>query len=68
MAPSESLWTQFFGAFEVWVEPVCGEVKGKMNHISFQNFYYEAAVDPSEHTDGVCPGDKLNPGHGSDLL
>lgn len=36
-----------------------------MNHISFQNFHYEAAVESSEHTGDACPCDKLKPDHGS---
>jgi hypothetical protein len=28
---------------------------GKTNHISFQNFHYEAAVGPSEQTGKACP-------------
>jgi hypothetical protein len=35
-----------------------GEGVGKTNHISFQNFHYEAAVDPSEHTGKACPCDR----------
>lgn len=34
-----------------------------MNHISFQNFHYQAAVDPSEHTGDACPCDTLKPVH-----
>ena len=39
-------------------KPVRGEVEGKTNHVSFQNFRYEAAVDPSEHNDDACSSDK----------
>lgn len=38
--------------------PRAGEGVGKTNHISFQNFHYEAAVDPSEHTGNACPCDR----------
>lgn len=38
--------------------PGAGEGVGKTNHISFQNFHYEAAVDPSEHTGKACPCDR----------
>lgn len=47
----------FLRIYGARIEPVHEKVKGKTNHISFQNFHYEAAVDPSEH-DNACPCDK----------
>jgi hypothetical protein len=38
--------------------PGAGEGVGKTNHISFQNFHYEAAVGPSEQTGKACPCDR----------
>lgn len=39
--------------------PGPGEGVGKTNHISFQNFHYEADVDPSEHTGRACSCDRV---------
>lgn len=46
------------GAYMEPDRPGSGEGVGKTNHISFQNFHYEAAVDPSEHTGRACPCDR----------